>query len=181
MNYPSYNEVQDIRSELKEAGYQYWLHHDLFTWQWWVLLIASILPWIIWGYLIKKEHRLHIFAFAMSMGIISSILDVIGVDTLLWGYPIKLFFMVPPLFPADLTVIPVAFSLAYYYGKTWRRYFLYIVITSFLFSYVIEPLFIWAGMYEIHNFSHWLSFVGFIFISLLTRWFLERILPLREQ
>ncbi|YCA46143.1 hypothetical protein M1E11_24515 (plasmid) [Bacillus sp. JZ8] len=100
---------------------------------------------------------------------------------MLWGYPIKLFFMIPPLFPADLTVIPVAFSLAYHYGKTWRRYFLYIVITSFLFSYVIEPLFIWAEMYEIHNFSHWLSFIGFIFISLIIRWFLEGILPVREQ
>lgn len=53
----------------------------------------------------------------MSMGIISSILDVIGIDILLRGYPIKLFFMIPPLFPADLTVIPVAFSLAYHYGK----------------------------------------------------------------
>ncbi|MFP7173882.1 hypothetical protein [Priestia filamentosa] len=55
MTYPSYEEVQNIRSELKEVGYQYWLHHDLFTWQWWVLLIASILPWMIWGYLIKRR------------------------------------------------------------------------------------------------------------------------------
>ncbi|GAB1804301.1 hypothetical protein ACTOTI_18435 [Priestia megaterium] len=57
----------------------------------------------------------------MFIGIVSSILDVIGADILLWGYPIKLFFMVPPLFPADLTIIPVVFSLAYHYGKTWRR------------------------------------------------------------
>ena len=83
MAYPSYDEVQTIRSELKEVGYQHWFHDDLFTWQWWVLLLAAILPWIIWGYLIKKEHRLHVFAFAMSMGIISIILDVIGVDALL--------------------------------------------------------------------------------------------------
>jgi len=50
----------------------------------------------------------------MFIGIVSSILDVIGADILLWGYPVKLFFMVPPLFPADLTIIPVVFSLAYH-------------------------------------------------------------------
>ncbi|WP_373685899.1 CBO0543 family protein [Priestia megaterium] len=75
----------------------------------------------------KKKDRLHVFAFAMFIGIVSSILDVIGADILLWGYPIKLFFMVPPLFPADLTIIPVVFSLAshYHYGKMWRRYTVY--------------------------------------------------------
>ncbi|MEG8980311.1 CBO0543 family protein [Priestia megaterium] len=180
MTYPSYDEVQDIRRELKEVGYQNWLHSDLFTWQWWVLLIAAILPWVIWGYLIEKKHRLHVFAFAMSIGIISSILDVIGADNLLWGYPTKLFFMVPPLIPADLTVIPVAFSLAYHYGKTWRRYILYIIIISFLFAYVIEPLSKWAEIYQKNNFPHWLSFIGFILLSLIVRWFLERVLPIRE-
>lgn len=180
VTYPSYDEVQDIRSELKEAGYQHWLHNDLFTWQWWILLLAAFLPWVIWGYLVKKEHRSHVFTFAMLIGIISSVLDVIGADILLWGYPTKLFFMVPPLFPADLTVIPVAFSLAYYYGETWRKYILYIVTISLLFSYVIEPLSTWAEIYEKNNFPHWLSFIGFTLISLLVRWFLERIFPMKN-
>jgi len=181
MAVPSYDEVQAIRSELKEVGYQHWLHVDLFTWQWWGLLIASILPWIIWGYLIKKEHRLHVFAFATSIGIISSILDVIGADLLLWAYPTKLFPMIPPLFPADLTVIPVIFSLAYYYGKKWRLYILYIFIVAFLFSYVIEPFCAWIQVYKPINFPHWVSFIGFTLLSLLVRWFLERILPMRER
>ena len=181
MKYPSYSEVQEIRSELKEVGYQHWLHDDLFIWQWWILLLAAILPWIIWGYLIKKEHRLHVFAFAMLIGAISSILDTIGADLLLWEYPTKLFPMIPPLFPADLTVIPVTFSLAYYYGKKCRIYILYIVIIACLFSYVIEPLCKWTQIYEPNNFPHWSSFIGFTLISLLVRWFLERILPIRER
>ncbi|NER40425.1 hypothetical protein G3M54_03430 [Bacillus megaterium NBRC 15308 = ATCC 14581] len=91
MAHPSYNDVQQIRYELKTAGYEHWLHNNLFTWQWWILLVATILPWIIWGYLIKKKDRLHVFAFTMFIGVVSSILDVIGADILLWGYPTKLF------------------------------------------------------------------------------------------
>jgi len=180
VTYPSYSDVQEIRSELKEVGYQHWLHDDLFTWQWWVLLLAAILPWIMWVCLIKKEHRLHVFAFATSIAIISSVLDVIGADMLLWEYPTKLFPMIPPLFPADLTVIPVTFSLAYYYGKKWRAYILYNFIVAFLFSYVIEPLCMWTQIYKSNNFPHWLSFIGFTLISLLVRWSIERVLPIRR-
>jgi hypothetical protein len=178
---PSYDNVQKVRHELKEIGYQYWLHDNLFTWQWWILLIATILPWFIWGRLIKKQYRLHVLAFALLIGIISSILDVIGADILLWGYPIKLLFMVPPLFPADLTIIPVIFSLVYYYKHTWKSYTGYIIIVSFLFSYVIEPIFEWADMYRNHQFPHWISLIGFVLISLVVRWFLERILPPRND
>jgi len=178
--HPSYNDVQQIRYELKAAGYEHWLHNNLFTWQWWILLVATIFPWIIWGYLVKKKDRLHVFAFAMFIGIVSSILDVIGADILLWGYPTKLFFMVPPLFPADLTIIPVVFSLAYHYGKSWKRYTVYSIIISFLFAYVIEPFFAWANMYQKYNFHHWLSLIGFFLVALIGRWLIERILPLRN-
>ncbi|YCA46246.1 hypothetical protein M1E11_24430 (plasmid) [Bacillus sp. JZ8] len=181
MKYSSYDEIEGIRRGLKEFGYQNWLQSDLFTWQWWILLIAAIFPWIIWGYLIKRENRLQVFAFAMLMGTISCVLDVIGTGMLWWGYPTKLIFTTPPLFPADLAVIPVAFSLAYYYGKTWPRYILYIIIVSFLFSYVIEPLFIWIDIYEQNKLPHWLSFIGFTLVSLLVRWILERMLPMRKR
>lgn len=175
--YPSYDEIEDIQKKLKEFSYQHWVQSDLFTWQWWTLLIAAFLPWVIWWYLVKKENRLRVFAFAMLMGIISCTLDVIGSGMMWWGYPTKLIPVVPPLFPADLTMIPVVFSLAYYYGKTWRKYIVCIMISSFLFSYGFEPLFVWLGMYETNTFPHWLSFVGFILVSLLVRWFLERISP----
>lgn len=76
------------------------------------------------------------------------------------GIPYKIFFMVPPLFSADLTIIPVVFSLAYHYGKTWRRYTVYSVIISFLFAYLIEPFFAWANMYQKYNFHHWVFLIS---------------------
>lgn len=161
-------------------GYERWLEHDLFSWQWWVLLAATILPWVGWMYVVKKPHRPHVFAFALLIGVISSVLDVIGADMLLWGYPTKLIFMVPPLFPADLTVIPVVFSLAYYYGTTWRRYIVYVISLALVFSYVLEPLFKKVDIYRAHHFPHWASLIGFVLIALITRWILDMILPKRD-
>ncbi|MFB9757171.1 CBO0543 family protein [Ectobacillus funiculus] len=180
MDYPSYKDLQEVREQLRDVSYERWLEHDLFSWQWWVLLAAAILPWIGWAYLVKKPHRSHVFAFAMLIGIAASILDVIGVDLLLWGYPTKLIFMVPPLFPADLTIIPVVFSLAYHYGKLWRKYIVYIIFLAIVFSYVIEPLFEWFNMYRNHQFPHWASLIGFFFLAVITKGILDAILLKRD-
>ncbi|WP_129731720.1 CBO0543 family protein [Ectobacillus funiculus] len=180
MAYPSYKDLQEVRKQLKDVGYERWVEHDLFSWQWWLLLAATILPWIGWMYLVKKPHRPHVFAFAMLIGITSSILDVIGADMLLWGYPTKLIFMVPPLFPADLTMIPVLFSLVYYYGKVWSRYIVYVIFLAIVFSYVFEPLFEIVDIYRMHHFPHWASLIGFVCVALIVRWVLDMILPKRD-
>lgn len=77
MAYPSYEDVQEVKEKIKNLAYERWLEHDLFSWQWWLLLAASILPWIIWLYLVKKSDRPYVFSFAMLIAVISSLLDVI--------------------------------------------------------------------------------------------------------
>ncbi len=66
----------------------------------------------------------------MGFGVTASVLDVFGVDYDWWGYPDKLVAMIPPLFPADITVFPVLYSLIYQYNSTWKKYMLYSVLAS---------------------------------------------------
>nr|WP_279664048.1 CBO0543 family protein [Ectobacillus ponti] len=127
------------------------------------------MPWGIWGRLVDKERRVEVFAYAMLFGMLAIILDVAGVNALLWGYPTKLFPIVPPLFPADVTLFPVVYSLLYQYGRTWSSYILYAALASCICAFMIEPACIWMGMYSNDHFPHWKSCIGFLLVAVMTK------------
>jgi hypothetical protein len=162
---PSYEDVKNAREALKEVAFNHWVHHDLFTWKWWFLLAATIVPWIIWLLFHDKKKTFELLSYGLIWATLASILDVIGGELILWGYPDKLLPMVPPLFPADITVIPVLFMFIYQHSKTFSRYFIFSVLGSALFSYIFEPLFIKGNMFILHDWTHTKSFLGFIILS----------------
>ena len=47
-------EVQDKRLDFLKTYHEYWTNHAFLTWQWWFLLLSSILMCIVW---IKKVDR----------------------------------------------------------------------------------------------------------------------------
>lgn len=177
MNYPTFEEVKRARERLRDVSAEHWLHNDLFTWQWWLLLGATIIPWVLWGIVRDKERTFEILSFGLLWACIASITDVIGGELVLWGYPDKLLPMVPPLFPADISVIPVSFMLVYQYAKTFTSYMVYSVILSACFSFIIEPLFIKLGMFALHNWTHTYSFIGFVVLSIVPYFLIKKLSP----
>jgi len=112
-----------------------------------------------------KNRTFEILCYGLIWAVLSSLFDVIGGELILWGYPDKLLPMVPPLFPADITVIPVLFMFVNQFSKKFSSYFIFSVLGSALFSYVLEPLFIKGGMLILHNWTHTKSLIGFIILS----------------
>lgn len=176
MRYPSYEDAYKIRLQLRDISIEHWRQDDLFSWQWWFLLAAALLPWWIWHRLVSKDRYLEILVFALITAIITATLDVVGVDLGLWGYPNKLFLFVPPLFPADLAFFPVSFSLMYQYTHSWKQYLCAGFLFSFFISYIIEPAFIRMGMYKNHYFPHCASLIGFFLLSIVIRWIIKHII-----
>jgi hypothetical protein len=181
LGYPSYEDVKQAREVLKEVSTSHWLSHDLLSWQWWLLLAATIVPWIIWLKVRDKDRTFEIFSYGLTWGMISSVLDVIGGEMIFWGYPNKLLPMVPPLFPADITVIPVSYMLTYQYSKTYKSYLGYCLIVSAMFAYVLEPLFIKSGMFILHKWKHTYSFIGFFILSQLIYWMINKLTPTKSM
>ncbi|NHM32056.1 hypothetical protein [Neobacillus terrae] len=103
---PTYRDIQQLRGKLRDISYEHWLHNDLFTWRWWLLLLLTIVPWIIWWRLVDKKRVAEILLYGTLIAILAILLDNIGTDLIWWGYPTKLFQMFPPLVPADITVVP---------------------------------------------------------------------------
>lgn len=171
-----FDQIEEARRVLRDLSILHWLEDDLFSWQWWLLLISSISPWYLWvKYFMDRERKHEVLMFGLLIGSFATTFDVIGVDFLLWAYPDKLFPTFPPLLPADLTVIPVAFMIAYQYLNTWKSYLSANIILAALFSYVIEPVFIQLDMFKLINWTHTFSFLGFILLGIMNRWIVLRI------
>lgn len=169
MHVPTYHDIQEARRNLINISEIHWWHDDFLSVTWWVLLAATILPHFIWWKVVDKERFFEIFSYGLFCGCLSVTLDVIGVDTLRWGYPDKLLSMFPPLFPADLVIIPVSAMLLYQYFVTWKSFFYATVLWASLFAYIIEPIFIHFNMLHFDNWTHTKTFIGFVLLGLFTR------------
>lgn len=181
MGYPSYEDVKKARETLKDVSTSHWLHDDLFSWKWWLLLVAAIVPWIIWLKVRDKDRTFEIFSYGLTWAMFACLFDVIGGEMILWGYPDKVLPMVPPLFPADVTVIPISYMFVYQYTKTFKSYFVFSLIVSAIFAYVIEPLFIKGGMFALHNWKHTFSFIGFFILSQIVYLIIKKLTPTRRK
>lgn len=62
-----------------------WFEHVLFTWQWWLGVILTILPWILWIIFRKSNSTDRLLYVGFFVIIISIFLDVLGTQ---WGYGI---------------------------------------------------------------------------------------------
>lgn len=177
---PSYENVLEIRKLFADIGFQHWYHDDVFTLGWWFLLISATLPWYIWWKLVDKKRIFEIFSYGLVWGIFSVLFDVVGADFILWGYPDKLLPNIPPLLPADLTVIPVSYMLAYQYCSSWKAFSIVNVLLAALFSYVIEPIFKLFNFIELHKWNHTYSFIGFIICTIAIKVLIDKLKNTKE-
>lgn len=170
-NMPSYNEVQEALQLATEKSYNHWVHHDLFTWKWWMLLAALIVPWVIWCKIADRRRFSEQFQLGLLWIVVSVGLDVSGVNLNLWSYPDRLVWFFPPLIPADLATIPVAYMIAFQFFRGWKSYAIANLVLAACFSFVIEPLFIRLGILEMKHWTHWYSFLLFSLIGIFIRRF----------
>ncbi|WP_419887757.1 CBO0543 family protein [Neobacillus niacini] len=172
---PTYTEIAALRNRLFDKNLKHWIHDDLFTPGWWFLLLSCILPWYIWWKLVDKNRIFEILSYGLIWAVLSIASDLVGVELGLWGYPDKLIPIIPPMVPADLTVIPVSYMLVYQYFPLWQSFVKASIVLSALFSYIIEPIFELFDLLILDKWKHTYSFIGFIFGAILFKFVMEKI------
>lgn len=137
--------------------YRLWVNEMLFKWPWWLNAALTVLPWILWIMVRKKDstHRL-LYAGAVVL-IVSSFLDAIGMALNLWTYDSKLIPLIPPYAPWDFCVIPVSVMLLIQI-KPKVSPFLKAAALSGVGSFVVQPLIEWLGLYNPKSWKHYYSF-----------------------
>ncbi len=173
--YPSLEEVKKAREKLTELSFQHWYHDDFLTWKWWLLLTLSVLPWYLWWKIVDRERAVEILLYGGLFSGASILLDNIGTELMWWSYPDKLFQMVPPLIPADFTLVPTCMMVIYQLCGTFRAFALVHILFSLFTAFVAEPIFIWLKLYELHSWSLWYSFIFYVLSGFLFRWFVHKL------
>jgi len=173
----SFKDLSDSTKKLRDLSYEHWLRYELFTFDWWFLLIISIIPFIIWWRLLDKNRMNEIILFGLFVGLISVIIEYIGeYIALWWGYKIKLFPGVTLFFPFDLTILPVSYMLVYQYFPKWRSFFIGMIGLSFGAAFIFEPLLDWMDIYVLNTWKYIYSFPIYLVIGLFFKWLLKRMI-----
>lgn len=169
-SFPSFDEVQKIREKLRNMSYEHWIHDDFLTWKWWLLLALAILPWVIWWKIVDKNRAHEILLYGCLIGIFTVILDNLGTELLWWEYPDKLFQMIPPMFPVDLTLVPVMFMVIFQIFTSFKPFLIANLIWGVFAAYIIEPVFVWLGYYQLTGWHPTYSIVFYMVATTLSRW-----------
>ncbi len=178
---PSYQHIQEVRLKFFEMIQERWEANVVFTWRWWLLVILSFLPWVIWWKLVDRKNALTILFYGMIIIIANLILDNIGTDMLWWGYPYKIAPFFPPLFTPDFTIVPVLMMLVYQWFRTYKSFLIANFVLSIVIAFIGEPLFMWAGFYELGSWKLVYSFMYYNLIGLFAKWFTEFLANLKHS
>lgn len=169
-------EIGDIYDLIKEAHrqmYRLWLENILFSWRWWVGLVLSIIPWLIWIKYRKKDSTDRLLLAGAVTIIITSFFDFVGSCYKLWYYDSKLIPIIPTYLPWDITLFPVSVMFLLQIKPNANR-FLKALVFSISCAFIFEKFFKWAGFYFEVNWNSFYSFPIYFFIYLIADFFSRR-------
>lgn len=173
---PSHDTIFELETQLTQIRIETWLHHDLFSYQWWLLVAVLFIPWLLWWKWVDKKRLTEITLFGAVIWIIASFLDATMSEIGLWEYNFYVIPYWPRLITADFTIIPVTYMFIYQYFKKWKSFLWAMLVVSLFFAFVGEPLLVWLDIYTLHTWKHFYSlpifFTMAVSIKCLTHWIL---------
>jgi len=173
--------IVQTHSVFTEMRMEQYLQDILFTWQWWLLVFAVIVPWIVWCYIVDRKRLTPICLFGVFVLATCSWMDDLGTDLILWYYPYKLLPIYPQIVPVNYAVLPVTYMLIYQYFPSWRSFIKALLIMAALFSFVAEPALSYLGMYIVLKWQYYYSLPLYMLIGISLRLILERILTISSR
>lgn len=177
----SYLTIVQTQSVFTDMKIEQWLQDTVFTWQWWLLVVLFIAPWISWWCVVDKKRLPAIVLLGTFVLVTSSWMDQLGIEMALWYYPYNLLPIYPQLVPINYAIMPVTYMLIYQYFPSWRSYMTAMAINAALFSFVAEPALNYLGIYKMLKWYYYYSFPLYIIIAISHRWLVEEILIINKQ
>ena len=148
----------EVQWQLTTTRFYEWMQNDVFHFKWWLLLVLFIIFAYIWWKTVDKSRLNEIVLYTSLITIIALVLDELGEELTLWDYPYDLFPLFPPLTAIDLVCLPMVYSLIYQHFSTWKKFIIASIIMAAIFCFVLEPLFVLVGVYQMLK---WKSYYGF--------------------
>lgn len=162
----SFEEIIEIQNKSIEAQQQHWLNNELFTFQFWLLIVILIIPWLIWWKLVDRKRLMEILVYGLLVHTLVTVLDEIGCQLNLWEYRYDIEPLFPRLIPINFTALPIVYMFLYQYFNKWKYFLAANVIAAAIMSFIIEPIFVWLDIYELFGWKHVYSFPIYIIIAI---------------
>ena len=159
----------EVQWQLTVSRLNEWIKNYVFSFKWWFLLVLFILCLYAWWKLTDKSRLSEIILHAGLILIIILGLDEIGRQLSLWYYTYDLMPLFPPISAIDFSCLPVVYSLIYQYFKPWRSFTIATIVMSTVLCFVLEPIFMWSGIYHTLSWKNYYGFPIYIFIAIIIK------------
>lgn len=167
-NYVSLDKLLELKKATMNLSLQHWYDYELFTWQWWIKFLYLVIPIFAFYKLLDRKRIFEVLTYGLMISIISIILDLTGVNFILWDYPIR-FVPIGIFLVHDLVFIPIVSMLIFQKFSTWKSFATANIILSAVGAYIEEPIAIWINIYKPLNWKHTYSFIVFFTITILCK------------
>lgn len=171
----------EIQQLLTSTHLDKWLQDDLFQFQWWGLLGLYILIIAVWWKMLNKQRLPEIILYTVLTIIMTMGIDEYGIELTLWAYPACLFPIFPVITALNLVALPLCFSIVYQHFSSWKSFFLASTVIAGMLAFVLEPLLVWANLYQLIKWHYYYSFLVFITVALFIRWLVVIILAIADR
>jgi len=165
----TFEQLLTFQKEFLKLNNQVWLHQELFSNQWWLLVGLLFAPWVLWWKLVPRPRVLEILVYGLLTVITATKIDALGVNYFLWNYQYELTPLFGYLLAVDVSVIPVTFMLVYQYCRAWGLFLAVHLYLAVLYFPVGEPLFIRLGIFQIINWNPFYSVPFYMLMAVLLR------------
>jgi hypothetical protein len=178
---PSFEEIMKVQNRAIEMQIQDWIHNDLFSYQFWLLIMLLVVPWFVWWKLVDRKRHVEILLYGLLVATLVTIIDELGAQLNLWEYPIDIEPLFPRMIPINLTVFPVIYMFIYQYFSKWKSFLIANVALAAVLSFIAENIFEWLGIYELIKWENYYSFPIYIIVALFLKWLMKLILTVNIQ
>ncbi|MEC0229291.1 CBO0543 family protein [Paenibacillus alba] len=162
-------EIEELSKKLHQLEMDWWIHHDLFTFQWWFIVVVNLLFFLAFLLLMDRGRALRMtVAFLLSF-IILGTFDQTGQFFGLWSYEHEFIGFTENYNAVDFLAVPSIFALTYQMFTPWRIFLVASLLVCLLNAYIAEPIFVALGIYKLDNWSYTGSFVLLFIVTLLVK------------
>jgi PAS domain S-box-containing protein len=163
------NTGYNILHKGNEILIDYWLKDILFSWQWFLVILLTVAPWMIWIKFRDKMKSKQYLVSALFIMIVSSFLDIVGLTFDFWRYPVQLFPSMVGFFPWNLSLLPVTFLFAFQIREQGSLLIKAIFVSS-IAVFLGEPFFDSIGFTNHLHWRHIYSFPFYFFIFIIANY-----------
>jgi hypothetical protein len=139
--------------QLIDKKIQIWLDHVLFSGLWWMGVALSIIPWILWFVIRKRDSTDRLLYIAFYIMSVAVVLDILGDQLGVWHYRYHVIPVLPTYFPWDITLMPLTIIILLQIKPAINPWYKAIFF-AILASYGAEPFFEWIGIYVPTNWRY---------------------------